>query len=314
MSRIIPYEGNEPYIFISYSHKDDERVMKIVGRLCNDGYRVWYDEGIEAGTDWIKNITEHILNSECMISFVTDNYISSENCLDEIEHAKNRKISSIVMYLDDIEIPDWFEMRYSRTQAVVAWKYDNEDEMFKRLYTAKSLKPCKVSVDSEFDELCRKAAEGDAGAQNNLGEYYKKSNSYSTATRLFSKEATEQGRAIAHYIIGFCCSKGNGIEQDYAEAVKWYKKAAKQGHAEAQCNLGYYYATGKGVQQDYEEAVKWYTKAAKQGNANAQFNLGLCYENGIGVEQDIEEAINWYKKAVEQGHTGALAKLASYGY
>ena len=30
------------------------------------------------------------------------------------------------------------------------------------------------------------------------------------------------------------------------------------------------YKDGKGVQQDYAEAVKWYRKAAEQGKANAQ--------------------------------------------
>jgi len=30
--------------------------------------------------------------------------------------------------------------------------------------------------------------------------------------------------------------KGQGVPQDYAEALKWYRKAAEQGFAEAQYN------------------------------------------------------------------------------
>ena len=36
------------------------------------------------------------------------------------------------------------------------------------------------------------------------------------------------------------------------------------------------YDNGEGVPQDYAEAVKWYRLAAEQGDARAQYNLGLC--------------------------------------
>ncbi len=60
------------------------------------------------------------------------------------------------------------------------------------------------------------------------------------------------------------------------------------------------YHTGQGVQQDYAEAAKWYRKAAVQGVAAAQYNLGLMYTNGHGVTQDYAEAVKWYRKAAAQ--------------
>ena len=62
---------------------------------------------------------------------------------------------------------------------------------------------------------------------------------------------------------------GQGVPQDYKQAVKWYTKAAEQGNAEAQYNLALVYANGQGVPQDYKQAAKWYTKAAEQGNARS---------------------------------------------
>ena len=50
------------------------------------------------------------------------------------------------------------------------------------------------------------------------------------------------------------------------------------------------YANGQGVLQDYNEAVKWYTLAAEQGVANAQHNLGVIYHEGHRVRQDYTEA------------------------
>ena len=95
-----------------------------------------------------------------------------------------------------------------------------------------------------------------------------------------------------------------GEEQDFVEAVKWYRLAAAQGNAAAQFNLGLMYEEGQGVEQDYAEAVKWYRLAAEQGNAAAQFNLGLMYYNGRGVPEDYIEAFAWFNLAAAQGRSG----------
>ncbi len=76
---------------------------------------------------------------------------------------------------------------------------------------------------------------------------------------------------------------------------------AEQGDAKAQFKLGSRYEYGNGVEQSYEKAVKWYRKAAEKKNAEAQFKLGHCYEQGKGVSPSNEEAIRWYKRAGQQG-------------
>ena len=53
------------------------------------------------------------------------------------------------------------------------------------------------------------------------------------------------------------------------------------------------YANGQGVPQDHAEAVKWFREAADQGVAPAQHNLGVMYDNGEGVPQDHAEAVKW---------------------
>ena len=67
-----------------------------------------------------------------------------------------------------------------------------------------------------------------------------------------------------------CYYNGNGVTQDYKEAVKWYTKSAEKGHADAQCLLGGCYYFGFGVTKDEKEAVKWYTKSAEQGSGYAK--------------------------------------------
>ena len=78
--------------------------------------------------------------------------------------------------------------------------------------------------------------------------------------------------------------KGLGVEQDYSEALFWYKKAAGKENAAAQNQLGRMYETGLGVEQDYTKAVYWYRKAAGQKNVNALANLHLLPCNELSLE------------------------------
>ena len=62
--------------------------------------------------------------------------------------------------------------------------------------------------------------------------------------------------------------------------ASFYRQEAEKGNAIAQANLGLMYENGEGVTQDYGEAVKWYRLSAAQGNAGGQSNLGRMYANG----------------------------------
>jgi hypothetical protein len=70
---------------------------------------------------------------------------------------------------------------------------------------------------------------------------------------------------------------------------------------------------GQGVAQDYAEAVRLYSLAAAQGDAGAQFMLGLMFEYRKGVARDRAEAIRWYRLAAAQGYATATAALKRLG-
>ncbi|MEY4635371.1 MAG: hypothetical protein RJA55_1169, partial [Acidobacteriota bacterium] len=68
----------------------------------------------------------------------------------------------------------------------------------------------------------------------------------------------------------------------------------------AQHKLGASYYIGQGVPQDYAQAVAWYRKAADQGDADSQYNLGVMYRNGQGVPQDYVESHKWRNLAASR--------------
>jgi len=108
----------------------------------------------------------------------------------------------------------------------------------------------------------------------------------------------EHGDAEAQIKLALAYGTGQGVPQDIAEAVKWYRKAADQGNATAENYLGRMYDTGQGLPQNDAEAAKWYRKAADQGYAMAQQNLAVCYATGQGVPQDIVQTYKCISLAV----------------
>ena len=101
-------------------------------------------------------------------------------------------------------------------------------------------------------------------------------------------------------------TEGQGVAQDYPEAVRWFRKSADQGHADAQFNLGIMYEKGQGVQQDDKEAARWCLLAADQGDAAAQLKLGAMYYEGKGVPQDYIQARMWFGLAGASGEAGGI--------
>ena len=122
------------------------------------------------------------------------------------------------------------------------------------------------------------------------------------------RQAAEQGDAEAQYQFAEHCFWGTDMEENEAEAVKWYRKAAEQGHAEAQAQLGLCYYDGMGVEEDVVEAVKWWRKAAEQDDQFALCRLGECYLDGIGVDMDWDKARECFRRAAEIKDGNADAK------
>ena len=91
---------------------------------------------------------------------------------------------------------------------------------------------------------------------------------YATALREW-RDLAEQGDARAQNNLGNMYDMGKGVTQDYAEALKWRRLAADQGYAEAQITLGNMYFYGLGVTQDFVAAHMWFSIAAASGDAGA---------------------------------------------
>ena len=118
LSNPVPYEGKENYIFVSYSHMDMDKVMPIIRQWTEDGYRVWYDDGISPGTEWPEVIAQHLNDCELFVSFLSNSYMDSFNCRREIDFAVRKRKSFLAVFLEETELSLGVEMQISTVQSV----------------------------------------------------------------------------------------------------------------------------------------------------------------------------------------------------
>ena len=138
-----PYEGDEKYIFVSYCHKDKEMVFPIIEQLVKDGYRIWYDEGIDPGTEWPEIIAQHLNECSAVLAFITENSLNSHNCRREISFALLKKKLFISIILEPVKMSPGIEMQLSATQSIYKYKLDYEDEFYNKINNTSLLDVCK---------------------------------------------------------------------------------------------------------------------------------------------------------------------------
>ena len=138
-----PYEGKDKYIFVSYCHRDRAHVFPIVEQLVRDGYRVWYDEGIDPGSEWPEIIAKHLNGSAICLAFITDNALHSHNCRREINFALLKKKYFISVILEQVQMSLGMEMQLSSSQSIFKYTLPGDGEFFAKLYETAALAQCK---------------------------------------------------------------------------------------------------------------------------------------------------------------------------
>ncbi len=136
MSAPRPYKGSEKYIFISYAHRDGKLVHSILERLQSEGYRFWFDEGIDPGNEWDETIATYINNCDYFIAFISENYLASNNCKDELNFARDLDKKRFLIYLEDVSLPIGMAMRLNRIQSIFYHKYQDLENFYATLFSA----------------------------------------------------------------------------------------------------------------------------------------------------------------------------------
>ena len=143
-----PYEGHDPFIFISYAHKNSDRVIPILEKLDEAGYRVWYDDGIAPGSEWPEYIAEHLNGCQTVIAFVSPESIDSPNCRREVTYALSKRKPFLGVLLEETQMSPGMELQLSAQQCILRHNYRTEEEFLNKILTTEMLKPCRRPAES----------------------------------------------------------------------------------------------------------------------------------------------------------------------
>lgn len=344
------YNGYDNYLFISYAHKDSALVLPIAKELQNRGFLIWYDSGIEAGTEWPAYIEERIKSCCRVLVFLSENSTNSRNCRNEINYALMLEKEILIAYLEETNLASGMDLQLNSLQYIHRNRHSTTESFINSLAESELLQPCKkggyytqkqyqqrvdfsrIEAERNYNTGMSFYARGDrlsaflwfekaakasyAPAQRMLGDYY--SHGYGGIEKnpleaaIHYNLAAESGDKDALCSLALCYLQGSGVVCDHAKALSIISELAEGGHTKAQMLMGIGCEEGLVEGKEPLDAISWYEKAAESGNADAMFLLAVCYDDGSGVEESIEKAIEWYTKAAELGNSDAQNTLGWY--
>lgn len=162
---------------------------------------------------------------------------------------------------------------------------------------------CMVKDDELFNWYRDAAELGNSDAMIALGYIYMYRDDVverdTTESLKWYKIAAENGHGFTAERLFRLYSGGVYVEQSDSEAFKWLKKSVENGRLSYEL-LGDYYYRGNGVEKNYAEAMKCYKEDLKNHkDPYVMYKLGIMYMNGEGVEVDYNEALKWFNEALE---------------
>ncbi len=113
------YKGDQPYIFVSYSHSDAELVYPEIAQLREAGFNIWYDEGISPGSTWRDEVALALTQCKIFLYFITPRSVASSNCLKEVNFSLSRERKILAVHLEATELPVGLELSLSDMQAII---------------------------------------------------------------------------------------------------------------------------------------------------------------------------------------------------
>jgi pimeloyl-ACP methyl ester carboxylesterase len=117
------YSGTDPYIFVSYAHKDSSFVYPEITYLKDQGFNIWYDEGIEPGSVWREEIAHALTECQVFLFFITPESTRSSHCLKEVNFALGRDRQVLCVHVQATHLPDALDLSLSDRQAIIRSDY-----------------------------------------------------------------------------------------------------------------------------------------------------------------------------------------------
>lgn len=158
-------------LFLSYSHKDRERVKPIQGALAAQGFDVFWDQTLPVDVDWDTWIRRHLGEAKCAIAIWSLHSVASDNVRHEAMVAKQQ--GKLLAVLLEPLGADQFPMGLYSAQAanLTSWEGDERDPewvKFREAVEARLMAPwVRKLLDGLDAELVAERARREAAERRN---------------------------------------------------------------------------------------------------------------------------------------------------
>ena len=153
MEQLAPsYRGGRPFVFVSYSHLDEELVYREIHWLQDRGVNVWYDSRIRGGSEWSNAIADAIVRCSLFLYFVTPNSVESENCRRELNYALEEGSQILAIHLRETAVPGGIRLNLNNRQAIHRYRL-SDDDYARALADAMELSDSQTTTTAATDSL-----------------------------------------------------------------------------------------------------------------------------------------------------------------
>lgn len=305
--------------YLMAAEAGDAESMTEVARRIYDGigternwqgeeYKIWYRRGAEAGDPRAMRVTAFISDDE-------KEKFKWYKLSAELDKPGLNKQDSIKETAINYACGRGTEKDIAKAEEWLA-KLDKHDENSARMEIA------QITGESSW---MKQAAESSPMAMIRMAEEFVLKNDFVTALTWYKKAArTKKTRLpnspaiFAMSIIGDIYYIGeDGIDQNYAEAFKWYSRAATCGYNMAKIKMSLMLYRGLGVEQDLPRAFRLFDEISwtrenfghfspLRFNSVARYYAAKMQENGEGCTKDLVDAFERYRV------TGGLETVQDY--
>ena len=307
------YEGELPYIFISYAHNDADRVFEIVSELDRQNCRIWYDDGITPGSEWPEDVASHLNSASMLMAFISNNSMNSENCRREINFALSKGKPFLSVVLEKTEMPLGMEMQLSAHRSILRYNYGNWEDFIGNILKCPSLAPCRgqnvqgnaprtqePAMSEAKREIKLISLFTEAAALAEKGEYAKELDLLLSNAELGSKSASymiKVGRAYRR--LGY-----------NHKALEYYEKARELDPKDPTIysNIAIVYVTAGEYSEGkpfFEQAISMAEAAPLSVSTGDLASIYGNYARCIGMLGDIRGAKKYLKLAKDKGYNEA---------
>jgi hypothetical protein len=127
-------------VFLSYSRRDEDKILLFVEKLQKAGIKVWIDQGaIDGAAMWAKEITEAIRTAKVFVLAASPASFASDHVVREISLALEERKPILPVYLEAVEMPSSIRYSLAGIQHIELYRGNRDEKIAQVVHSLEKL-------------------------------------------------------------------------------------------------------------------------------------------------------------------------------